>query len=100
MDDEKVLVLRKPVSMGGKEGVNITELHLREPTAGELDTASRVPGSNVTQAIKLISLVSKVPVKAIEQISQRDLAEASDFLGSFVDPSNGSESTPGSPSEA
>ena len=79
MQDEKIIILRKPVSLGG---VAYGQLELREPTAGELDKASRAT-SNVGAAIALISLIAKVPKGAIEGLCQRDLKECSDFLASF-----------------
>lgn len=80
VSDEKTIVLRKPVVLGG---VEYAALDLREPTAGELSKASKA-GGNVDIAIMLISLIAKVPRGAIEKLSQRDLQEASDFLGSFT----------------
>jgi hypothetical protein len=80
VQDEKTITLRKPVSLGN---VEYATLDLREPTAGELSKASKA-GGNVDVAIMLISLIAKVPRGAIEKLSQRDLQEASDFLGSFT----------------
>lgn len=78
--DEKTVVLRKPVKLGS---VEYASLDLREPTAGELAKASKA-GGNVDVAITLITLIAKVPRGAVEKLSQRDLQEASDFLGSFT----------------
>ena len=80
LQDEKTITLRKPVSLGG---IEYKTLDLREPTAGELAKATKA-GGNVDVAIMLISLIAKVPRGAIEGLSQRDLQEASDFLGSFT----------------
>ena len=80
VQDEKTIVLRKPVTLGG---VTYEKLDLREPTAGELAKATKA-GGNVDVAIALISLIAKVPRGAVEGLSQRDLQEASDFLGSFT----------------
>jgi len=80
MPDEKTITLRKPVTLGG---VTYEKLDLREPTAGELAKATKA-GGNVDVAIALISLIAKVPRGAIEGLSQRDLQEASDFLGGFT----------------
>jgi hypothetical protein len=78
--DEKTITLRKPVTLGG---ITYEKLDLREPTAGELSKATKA-GGNVDVAITLISLIAKVPRGAVEGLSQRDLQEASDFLGSFT----------------
>ena len=80
IEEEKTLVLRKPVKLGH---IECTELDLREPTAGELSKASKA-GGDVDVAIVLISIVSKVPRGAIEKLCQRDFQEAADFLGSFT----------------
>jgi hypothetical protein len=80
-NDEKRMMLRKPVKLGE---VMYESLDLREPTAGELEKASAA-STQVGQAIILISLVAKMPRGAVEKICQRDLKEASDFLGSFSD---------------
>jgi hypothetical protein len=79
--DEKIINLRKPVIVGG---VTYDMLHLREPDAGELDKASRAQ-TQVGVVISLISQVAKVPVLVVSKLCQRDLKEASDFLGSFND---------------
>lgn len=81
MQDEKTITLRKPVELGG---VTYDKLDLREPTAGELDKASRAT-SDVGAAILLISIIAKVPKGAIEGLCQRDLKECSDFLASFAE---------------
>jgi hypothetical protein len=83
--EEKTITLRKPLAIGtGEKAVTFETVDLREPTAGELDQASRSP-SQVGMVISLISLVAKVPRKAVESMSQRDLKECSDFLASFAD---------------
>lgn len=84
--DEKTIKLRKPVMIGSGDGaITYTELALREPTAGELESSTRADTS-VGTMINLISAIAKVPRKAIEQLSQRDLAEASSYLSGFTDP--------------
>ena len=82
--EEKTITLRKPLSIGsGEKAITFETIDLREPTAGELDQASRSP-SQVGMVISLISLVAKIPRKAVEGMSQRDLKDCSDFLGSFA----------------
>jgi hypothetical protein len=92
--EEKVIVLRKPVMLGD---VTYAELALREPTAGELSKATRAGGDvGVDIGISLISQIAKMPRGAVEQLCQRDFQEANDFLGSFtVDgPETGETSLP------
>jgi len=83
--DEKTITLRKPVTLGktGKsDGVVYSALDLREPTGGELEKASK-SATQLGVVLNLISLVAKVPRAVAEGLCQRDLQEASDFLGSF-----------------
>jgi hypothetical protein len=79
--DEKIITLRKPVDLGG---VEYATLQLREPTAGELEKASRAD-SAVGTCINLISAVATMPRAAVEKIGQRDFNEACDFFSSFGD---------------
>ena len=84
-DDETTIDLVKPVTLGkGEASVTYTELALHEPTAGELEKASR-EDTPIGTTITLIALVSKVPRVAIEKLCQRDLKAANDFLASFSD---------------
>jgi hypothetical protein len=81
MEEEKIIVLRKPIVIGG---VTFAELNLREPVAGEMSKAVGYgKDNNIAVAISLISQVAGVPMTVAEKISQRDFAEANDFLGSF-----------------
>ncbi|WP_431276278.1 phage tail assembly protein [Variovorax ureilyticus] len=76
MDEtEKTITLRKPVKLAD---IEYTSLTLREPTAGEIEKAANAT-TNVGVVINLISLVAKVPRKAIENLCKRDLQEAGDF---------------------
>ncbi len=84
MEDEKIIILKKPVTLGsGDAATTITELKLREPTAGEIEKASSA-ATNIGTAINLISLVAKVPRSAVEKLSQTDFTEANDFLSGFT----------------
>jgi hypothetical protein len=92
--EEKTIHLRKPVTIG-KNPTPYSELALREPTAGELEKASKA-STDIGVVLNLISLVAKVPRAVAEGLCQRDLKEASDFLGSFNDdaPATGAMSSP------
>ncbi len=76
---EKTILLDPAVSIGDKEFDSIT---LMEPTAGQLEKAMDAK-TDIGIAITLIGLVSKVPRKVVEQLTQTQLKECSDFLGSF-----------------
>nr|GAT43696.1 predicted protein [Mycena chlorophos] len=67
-----------------------SELNLREPTAGELEKASRAETS-VGITIKMIAAVSGWPEAAVSKLCQRDFREASDF---FANLSNDGDETP------
>ena len=91
LDEETTIELVKPVTIGKGEGaIEVTELKLREPTAGELEK-SAAASTGIGSQITLISLVAKVPRGAIEKLCQRDLTTASRFLNSFTD---GGQETP------
>jgi Phage tail assembly chaperone proteins, E, or 41 or 14 len=83
--EEKVITLRHPLTLGkGPDALTYTELKLREPRGGELEKATR-EDTNVGVSLTLISLISGIPRRAVEDIAQRDLREASDYLGGFTD---------------
>ena len=82
-EEETTIELSKPVVIGsGDTAQTFTELKLREPTAGEIEKASRADTS-AGSAITLISLITKIPRTAIEKISKRDLVAANKFLEGF-----------------
>lgn len=82
--EEKKITLRKPLVIGvGENAVTYAVIDLREPSAGELDQASR-SASQVGMVITLIHLIAKIPRKAVESMSQRDLRACSDFLSGFA----------------
>lgn len=89
METEKTVVLRKLVTIGD---VVYEKLDLREPTAGDLEKASSAT-SQMGLVINLIQIVAKVPRKVIESLCQRDLKEASAFLESFSEDSQGTGET-------
>ena len=83
--DEKILKLRKPVTIGSGEGaMTYDSLTLREPTAGELDKAMAA-STNIGIGIMLIHLVAAVPKVAVEKLCQRDFTEANEYLRGFTD---------------
>jgi len=82
--EELTLTLSKPVTIGsGEAAMTYDQLDLREPTAGELEKASRADTS-IGVAINLIQLIAKVPRSVVERLCQRDLARANAFLESFT----------------
>jgi hypothetical protein len=84
MEEEKIIVLRKPITIGD---VTFAELNLREPVAEEMSKAVAYGGSNnVAVAISLISQVAGVPMAVANKLGQRDFAEANGFLSVFGAP--------------
>lgn len=82
-EQEKIIKLRKPLTIGsGDSAITYPEITLREPTAGELEKASRADTSIGTM-INLVSAIAKIPRAAAEQLSQRDLTDVSTYLGGF-----------------
>lgn len=82
------LKLLVPVQLGE---VDYTELTLREPTAGELESA--VSANNMTTAIKIIAIVSVVPVAVIRLLAQRDFMAANEYIGRFTGGGQGTTQT-------
>lgn len=91
MELEKTIPLRKPVKLGE---VEYPELKLCEPTAGQLEKATRAGTTTTGVVIELISLVAKVPRKVAEDLCQRDFSEATDFFAQFsiFQPDGGTQS--------
>lgn len=79
LPDALTVTLRKPVTHGD---ATYTELTLREPIAGELQS---VATKNQEDAqIFLIATISGVPEAAVAKIGTRDLKKAQDFLLTFT----------------
>jgi len=84
-EDEITITLSKPIIVGkGDDPITYTEIKLREPTAGEMEKASRADTS-VGAAITLISLIGIIPRGVVEKFSKRDLVAANKFLEGFSD---------------
>ncbi|WP_338523367.1 phage tail assembly protein [Pseudomonas batumici] len=84
-EEEITITLVKSVVIGkGDTAVPYDEIKLREPTAGEMEKASRADTS-VGSAITLISLVAGIPRGVVEKFSKRDLVAANKFLEGFTE---------------
>lgn len=91
MEDEKIIVLTKPIKVGDLECNSLT---LREPTAGELERATKGGKSGLTMTIDLIAMIAGVPRAVAEKIPSRKLTEASKFIEGFTDDGSETTSTP------
>lgn len=81
--EEKTITLIKPVKLGkGDAATTYDHLDLREPTAGELESASKAD-TQLGVVINLIQLIAKVPRGVVSGLCQRDLKACADFLESF-----------------
>jgi hypothetical protein len=77
--DELVLPLRKPVALDDRQ---VTELKLREPTAGELEAFNRATGW--ARDIAAVAAVTGIPSDAAGKILGGDLKRAMRFIESFL----------------
>ncbi len=77
--DELVITLRKPVTLGSE---TYTQLQLREPTAAEWEQWDKLDG--VALDIKAVSVVSGVPLPAVQKIGARDLVIGARYIARFL----------------
>lgn len=83
--DTLTIVFAKALLLGSGENAQAYEsVELREPTAGELEKATRAD-TQIGVVINLVSSVGRIPRGVAEKIGQRDLSKASTFFGTFTD---------------
>ncbi|VVE06599.1 phage tail assembly protein [Pandoraea sputorum] len=83
MGDTKTIRLRKPLSYGkGDAATTLSEITLREATAGEYETAEKTAGVYGT-SIALIALLSGVPIDVVDRMYASQIDEAEEFIASF-----------------
>jgi hypothetical protein len=80
--ETKVIKLRKKIVLGELE---VSELLLREPLAGELDRAQSSASTAIGHAILLIAIVAGIPRQIAEKIPQRELMRANSYLNLFTE---------------
>lgn len=73
------LSLRKPISLGS---ITYDHLTFHEPTAGQIEEASRLEGN--AAEILLMALSAGVVDGVIRQLGSRDLRKATAFIYSFT----------------
>lgn len=79
------LVFARVLTLGAGDNATAFEsVELREPTAGELEKATRAD-TQIGVVINLVSSVGRIPRGVAEKMSQRDLGKASAFFGTFTD---------------
>lgn len=76
---ELLITLRKPVSLGGE---TYAVLRLREPTGDEVAQVESLSGTAAD--VMAISLIAGVPRSAVVQIGARDLVQAGEYIGAFM----------------
>lgn len=94
LSDTQTLSLRKPLVLGtGPDAVTLSEVTLREPTAGEIEDASKEVNA-ISSNIRLIASVTGQPVQVVRRMAQRDFQAAVEYLQDFSDasPSTGEKS--------
>ena len=88
--EELVITLKKPLK--SRAGVEVAEITLREPTAGEWKTWDKLSG--VEADIAAIAKVAGQPPYLIEEMAASQVVEASRYLAGFIragQPTGGSE---------
>lgn len=79
----KTITLRKPITVGKGDGQKTYEtVTLREPTAGEYETAEKA-AITYGMSVALIAVVSGMPIDAADQMFGSQVDEGDDFLGTF-----------------
>jgi hypothetical protein len=81
---ELTLELTTPLQPLGGQGEVVRELHLREPTAGEL--AKSQVRNGIESNILLIAEITKQPPGLIRNMGARDYSKATSFLLGFLNP--------------
>ena len=82
MEDQKTIVFKNPIVVDAGTFEQIT---LREPTAGELERATKGNREGVTVTIDLIAMVAGVPRLVAEKLPARKFSEAARFIEGFTE---------------
>ncbi|AUT47014.1 phage tail assembly protein [Achromobacter sp. AONIH1] len=93
MEDQKLIPLDPPIMIGDMEYFSIA---LREPTAGELERATKGNPPAMKTVIDLLAMVAGVPRQVIEKLPQRKFREASEYVSGFTEdgPTTGEDQSP------
>ncbi|MEO6116915.1 MAG: phage tail assembly protein [Pseudolysinimonas sp.] len=79
LDDDLVIDLKKPID--GPAGP-VTQIVLREPTAGEIMQWDKLSGAEADAAA--ISIVGGIPKSVVEKMPARSFYQAARYVGSFL----------------
>ncbi|WP_250533546.1 phage tail assembly protein [Caballeronia sp. AZ10_KS36] len=91
MSDSKVIQLRKPVTVGKDDAARTFDsISLREPRAGEFESAEKM-AMKCGYDVALVSLVSGVPVDAVDLMGVTVVDEAMDYFATFAPEGMGEE---------
>ena len=84
LETPKTFTLITPIQAGD---VEVTELILREPTAGDIEKlqADQEKHGAATALILLIAKQTKVAAVDVRKVSARDFNKLSGYLGSFLE---------------
>lgn len=84
MDSTKSFQLRKPVTIGKEDAAQTFEqVVMREPRAGEFEEAEKL-GRKYGYDVALVSIVSGIPVDAVELMGVTVVDRAMDFVATFA----------------
>lgn len=82
-EDSVILVLKRPVVVGDK---TITELEIREPTAGQMASAEQMSKKGgIDQGITLLGLATGLHPNVIKQLAGSDYVKSQKVLGNFFE---------------
>lgn len=75
------VALSKPINV---EGMDVSELTLREPTVKDLLAQDRVVGETA-QMVAMVAALADIPDACVKQITARDFVKLSKVIGDFLD---------------
>jgi hypothetical protein len=82
LPDELTIALRKPLKHGD---VDIHELNLREPNAGEFEKfAQKATTAPASALLGLLASVANIPPPIIAKLGVRDMNAAGEYLMGFM----------------
>ena len=82
MEDQKLIPLNPPITIGDMEYSSIS---LREPTAGELERATKGNPPAMKTVIDLLAMVAGVPRQVIKVAAAQVQGEASEYVSGFTE---------------
>ncbi len=82
LPDELTITLRQPIRYPPQNGETYTQIHLREPKAGEMEKSGEKTG--MASIYHLGFLVSGVPIGVFQELPARDYMKVRNYLMGFT----------------